>query len=907
MLTIRPLASNFADLCQRASGHAPYLKRLIDRDLPRLGIETCDQLAGAFTPWLAQWTETVAVCKDKDALMAALRRGKREGHLILALQDLAGLAGVPDITARLSDMADTATEAAIAFAATSRGLQTDGLAILALGKHGARELNYSSDIDLVAIYDPKRFDGGERDPADAASRIIRDMIALLETQTADGYVFRTDFRLRPDPSSTPVAVSAVMADAYYESVGQNWERMVYIKGRPCAGDKEAGAHFLRELDPFVWRRHLDYWAIADIHAIKRMINAKVGDPDLGDVATDLKLGPGGIREIEFFAQTQQVILGGRDPTLRDPTTCGALVRLADAGVVSWPVTRELTAAYEALRTVEHRLQMLNDEQTHSLPRSERARDHVAALCGYDNRLRFETDLIAVRETVHVHYQDLFAEEERRTSAANRGNLVFTGVDTDPATVATLRAMGFSDPQRVITTVQTWHRGRVPATRAHRGRQLLTALLPDLLEKMGETGEADTAFTRFTTFFEGLRSGVQVLSMLLAEPDVLEDLVTTLALSPKLALTLSRNPTCLDVLVDGGQGGRLAIAADVDFEAAMDEARRYHREASLLIGHRLLHGWLPAVEAGNLWSDLADETLQAMADAAERECARRLGLPPGRWHVFALGKLGGRELTAGSDLDLLVLYTAEAGASDPQTWFTRFTQRLIAALSAPTGEGTLYEIDMRLRPSGGAGPVAVSLPAFKRYQVEEAWTWEHMALTRLRPVAGDPALAAEAMRHAVSAITARAGREEILSDVANMRERMRTEKPAAGAWDLKLAPGGLVDIEFITQAALLTGGNETLITGNTAEALARLSNAGAFDDADAKALSDALLFQQALQQVMRVALGDAAVGGQFSTGLQGRLARAVGADTFDDVETRLAGHQNAVAALFRKKLPQPATE
>ncbi|MEM0984621.1 MAG: bifunctional [glutamine synthetase] adenylyltransferase/[glutamine synthetase]-adenylyl-L-tyrosine phosphorylase [Pseudomonadota bacterium] len=907
MIEIRPLAEDWSVLLERASACAPYLRRLISRDLDALELGSMGDLEDAYDPWIRRWTGALAALETTDTAMPTLRAFKREGHLLIALQDLAGCASGQMLTTRLSAMADLAVETALRLAAQKTALATNGLTILALGKHGAQELNYSSDIDLVAIYDPHRFDGGDRDPSDAASRIIRDLITMFENVTGDGYVFRTDFRLRPDPSSTPLAVSTEMAELYYESVGQNWERMVYIKARPCAGDIAVGDAFLATLEPFVWRRHLDYWAISDVHAIKRMINAKVGDPDLGNVAADLKLGPGGIREIEFFAQTQQVILGGRDSTLRDPTTCGALVRLADAGVIDWPVSRALTEAYWILRGVEHRVQMLNDAQTHSLPRSDDERDKVAQLCGYASRAALEADLVDLRQTVHAHYQDLFSEEARQTARAIEGNLVFTGVDIDPASIKTLERMGFSAPDRVIATVQSWHRGGVPATRSDRGRQLLTAVLPGLLDTMSNSGEPDAAFANFATFFEGLSAGVQLLSMLVAEDAFADDLVATLALAPRLARTLSRKPACLEALIDGGEVERFTLPQGTDFETAMDKARRYHKEASLLVGHKLLHGRLTAREAGAAWTGLADATVVEMAKAAERETERRFGPAPGVWQVVAMGKLGGEELTAGSDLDLMVLFDPKVSGGEAQTWFSRFTQRLISALSAPTAEGLLYEIDMRLRPSGGAGPVAVSLAAFERYQRDEAWTWEHMALTRIRPITGDFGLAKQIMERALSAIVSRAQNPAILADIADMHARLGRDKPAKGFWDFKRAPGGLVDIEFVVQAALLTSGDAGLVTGNTSAAIGRLSKAGIFAPRIAETLNAALVYQQALQQVVRLALGDIGPDHVFSAGLENRLYRAVGQGDFAALKTRLSQLRADVTEIFQQKIPIKTTE
>ncbi|OZB14023.1 MAG: glutamine-synthetase adenylyltransferase, partial [Hyphomonas sp. 34-62-18] len=377
----------------------------------------------------------------------------------------------------------------------------------------------------------------------------------------------------------------------------------------------------------------------------------------------------------------------------------------------------LTTAYRALRNVEHRIQMRQDEQTHTVPADPAEREAVAWLCGYGNLADFDRDLLETRRIVQSAYDALFAQEDRAAESHDLGNLVFTGVDDDPETVKTLGNLGFSDPSSAIDTIRNWHRGRVPATRTARGRELLTSILPGLLKAMGATGEPDEAFRWFSRFFEGLSSGVQTLSMLLARPDLLDDLVSTLALAPRLAQILARRPDLLEALVSNAIPRAPELSPSVTFDASMDAWRRYHREQSFLIGHRLLHGLLPTDQAAEAWTSLADETIRQMARAAEAETTRRNGEVPGRWAVFAMGKLGGGELTAGSDLDIILIYDSQA--DDAQTWFTRLTQRLITALTAPTAEGALYEVDMRLRPSGRAGPVAVSLSAFRHYQNEEA--------------------------------------------------------------------------------------------------------------------------------------------------------------------------------------------
>lgn len=885
MLTIAPIADTPEAALQRALPAAPYLRRLYETGV-----------RGHWRDALQAVREIPADLAEADA-MAAMRQAKAQLHLSLAGEDLSGTLPVMGVTRALSEFAEECLEAALRVSLARRQLDGAGIFAVALGKMGAYELNYSSDIDICVFYDPDVFCAGDFSNGESAQRIARDLVRMMQEATGDGYVFRTDLRLRPDPSSTPLAVSTRMADLYYESVGQNWERMVWIKARPTAGDRACAERFLKVLTPFVWRRNLDYWAIGDIQAIKRMINSKVGSSGLETVCPDVKLGPGGIREIEFFAQTQQLILGGRQPDLRDNSTLGALSALTAAGVVEPATADALETAYLALRNLEHRVQMRRDEQTHTVPADAGDRGDVAMLCGYDDLARFDADLLATRRDVQAHYDALFAHEDRALEESPLGNLVFTGVDDDPGTIETLAALGFSDPSAAINTIRNWHRGRVPATRSARGRELLTALLPGLLAAMGKTGEPDTAFRWFSRFFEGLSSGVQTLSMLLAEETLLDDLVATLALAPRLAQILSRRPDLLEALVSRQEPPRPVIDGTFSFDGALDAWRRYHREQNFLIGHRLLHGLIQARDAGAHWSDLADETIEEMAAAAERETTDRYGPRPGTWAIFAMGKLGGRELTAGSDLDILVIYDADP--LEAQTWYTRFTQRLITALTAPTAEGDLYEVDMRLRPSGGAGPVAVSVPAFERYQTRDAWTWEHMALTRLRPVTGDEALCYRIMDIACAAIVARAEKDDgtISSDITDMRRRLYREKPGTGLWDLKSAEGGLVDAEFIVQRDMLLVGRPEAIRSNTREAIAHSS----LPEDERGLLEESVTFLQCLQQVHRLALGSELPDGGIPEGLKDRLCRSVNVEGFDTLEAEISAVKSRIHGLAVKKL------
>lgn len=900
---VKPLSDDPIAAIDQAQTYAPYLQALAKK----YGAELSEQGA------IGLYDSALSTCDDlktetsRPEAMRTLRQAKAKAHLAIAALDLSGFDDLQKTTKRITDFADTSVTAALRLTLGWADLKSDGLFIAALGKMGAYELNYSSDIDMAVFFDPDRFDGGKREPGDAAVRAIQAAMQLLNERTADGYVFRTDLRLRPDPSSTPLAVSTSRASVYYESVGQNWERMVWIKGRHITGDEQTSQAFFEMLEPFVWRRHLDYWAIADVHAIKNMINVKAGLQSIKDAAPDVKLGVGGIREIEFFVQTQQIILGGRNPALRLTGTLAALSELVDMALVSKETGAALKVAYDTLRKVEHRIQMLGDKQTHRLPESVSDRENVAALCGFQSLTDFDAMIAETRAIVHSHYLDLFSSDTEESDTPIDGNLVFTGVDDDPGTVMTLQSFGFNDPSQVIGTVRRWHRARTPATRSQRGREMLTALLPSLLRAMSETGEPDQAFVRFSVFLDGLRSGVQTLAMLLAEPNLMRDLVATLALAPRIGQTLARRPGLLEALLSvSDRKAKPEVLDDEDFETAINKVRRWHGEQSFLIGHQLLHGSVNARDAAEAWTGLAEPIIELCARIAEAETVRRFGDAPGEWCVMALGKLGGREMTAGSDLDLLVIYDA-AGDLDAQTWFTRFTQRLISALSAETAEGSLYEVDMRLRPSGRSGPVATSITAFERYHRNDAWTWEHMSLTRLSLAAGDAQLGRKTIAIASDVIASCGHDKDRKADILAMRLRLWREKPPSGAWDLKTRAGGLIDFEFIVQQGLLLGGEKIPHSPHLKTAIKSLGEAGYLAPSEVKVMQRAFLFLQALQQVQRLAVTTDTPLGTYSEGLASRLCRAVNVENFTQLEQDLEVTCAEVAAIRVAKIGELPTE
>jgi glutamate-ammonia-ligase adenylyltransferase len=859
---------------------------------------------------------------------ASLRRLKADLHLLTALADLGGAWSLDQVTLALTSFADAAVSAALALAVkemVERGRMTQtpagpagpapGLFVIAMGKHGAFELNYSSDIDISVFYDPGAFPAAAGvEPQGAAIQLTQALARILQERTEHGYVFRVDLRLRPDPSATPVAVPVEAALDYYEAVGQNWERAAFIKARPCAGDLEEAKAFLKALEPFVWRRNLDFAAIADIHSIKRQIHVYKTDERLTAPGVDLKLGAGGIREIEFYVQTQQLIVGGRDPRLRSPRTLDALAALAAAGHVPDDACAELSQAYATLRALEHRVQMVADEQTHKLPEADAARKRVAALWGRSDLRRFDADVERTLKAVNRRYGALFAEDEPLSSRF--GSLVFTGVDDDPETLATLARMGFSSPAQVSATIRAWHHGRINATRTERGRELFTRLAPRLLEAARATGAPDAAFNRFASFFSGLTSGVQVQSLFLAQPSLLELIVRVMAFAPQLAFTLSRTPAALDALLDSSflkppdesdvRWIEDAAARADGFEDAMDAVRRVHREQSFRIGVQVVSDSTSAAEAGRAFADLADACIRSLSDVALKETERLGGAFPGEVAVVALGKCGSREMTARSDLDLMTLYrpaspTASSAIKDwsAETFYARFTQRLTAALSAPTGEGGLYQVDLQLRPSGTSGPVAVSMNAFEGYYEARAETWELLAMTRARVVWASSDVFAAATRAAMdSALRRPRDAGGTARDVLDMRALMERERPPSGFWDLKLSPGGFVDIEFAAQHLQIVhahaGGP---LYANTAEALQALGKARLAPQDRIRALEAAWTLQQDLSQLLKAALPDDADPAQEPRPFQKMLVKCADVRDFADLKARLGRRRERARKAF----------
>jgi [glutamine synthetase] adenylyltransferase / [glutamine synthetase]-adenylyl-L-tyrosine phosphorylase len=857
---------------------------------------------------------------ERAQVVSALRIARRRVALIIGLADILGLWPLETVTAALSGFAETALDGAIAHLLTgaartgdidladpARPVDGSGLVVLGMGKLGGGELNYSSDIDLIVLFDPEIVDyRGSGGPQRGYVKLVRELVRLFEERTGDGYVFRTDLRLRPDPGATPVAMSVNAAENYYESLGQNWERAAMIKARPVAGDRVAGADFLKRLVPFIWRRHLDFAAIQDIHSIKRQIHAQKGHHNIALHGHDVKLGRGGIREIEFFAQTQQLIWGGREPALRPLATCDALDALQQAGRVAPETALDMAEAYRFLRRVEHRIQIVDDRQTHRVPESPEEFDALACFLGYDDPARFAAELQKTLETVEEHYAGLFEDE---TELAEAGNLVFTGSEDDPETLESLAALGFRDCTALSDVVRGWHRGRVRAMRSTRARELLTELMPTLLTALGKTVDPDAAFRHFNEFLSNLPSGVQLFSLFYENPDLLNLVAEIMGSAPRLAAHLARKPVLLDAVLStnfleplpDAPSLRADLAGELgqarDFQDELDITRRWAHDRTFQVGVQILRNESPGEVGATMLADIADAALQELHPRVEEEFARGHGrIDGGGLAILALGKLGGREMTVESDLDLVFVYqspdpNAQSDGKNPLAagrYFARLSQRLLNAFSAPTSEGALYEIDMRLRPSGSAGPVASEIGGFEAYQRKSAWTWEHMALTRARVVSGPPALKSRIEALIAETLTRSRDAARLHTDVAEMRARVEAERATDNPWKTKHARGGMLDLEFIAQYLQLRDAERhpEVLAGSAVLALARLSEAGSLDAAVATELIEAARFLTRLQGLLRLTVGMVRDEARYPEDLRAALVRAVGAEDFDDLKTQL---------------------
>lgn len=884
---------------------------------------------------LAQLGRPIPANAGEKEEMSALRIAKAEFSLILALLDLFGVEDEDFVTRKLSALAEATVRRALRFCLSDLDRRGQlrlpdkdqpergcGLFVLGMGKLGGRELNYSSDIDLILLFEPEV--PAVVDPAESVemfSRVARRLVRMIGERTGDGYVFRMDLRLRPDPSAMPLAIPVPTALIYYESAGRDWERAAMIKARCIAGDAAAAGEFLSAITPFVYRRYLDFAAIRDIQNMKDRIDRHRGFSGIAIAGHNVKLGRGGIREIEFIAQTQQLIAAGRAPELRQRRTVDTLAKLAEGGWIAASVAQELTGCYWFLRHIEHVLQMLADDQTHTVPDAPDDLERVARLAGFADAEAFGAALTQCLVTVDRHFATLF---DGRGQGREHPVTALLSDETDREALDVLAEQGYQRPQDVAHIVAGWGAKRYRAMRSDAARERLEAALPTILSAFAGGRDPDSAIAMLDRFLAGLPAGVQFFALIASNPRLLDLLALIITSAPGLSETISRRPHVFDALIDPnfyGEmptrtviGERLAafLADSPSHEDRLDRLRIFATEQKFLIGVRLLSGAIEGEEAGYAFTDLAEVIIPALLRSVEDEFAARHGrVAGGRIALQGLGRLGSRELTASSDVDLILFYDhdAEAEESDgmrplpTSTYYTRLTQRLIAALSSPMAEGVLYEVDFRLRPSGNKGPLATHVDSFRRYQRSEAWTWERMSLTRSRPIAGDAGLLCEVASIIRDAIAVHHADQKLAADVSSMRRRIERDKPARGPLDLKLLPGGLIDLEFIAQWAVLAQAVPADMVGApTADILAALERARPqLGDGH---LSDAIRAFTRIVQLNRLGSGSARKVEDLPRGLAERMAQALDLAGIEEIEPCLGECAATVRGIFDHLLPEP---
>ncbi|TDI58975.1 MAG: bifunctional [glutamine synthetase] adenylyltransferase/[glutamine synthetase]-adenylyl-L-tyrosine phosphorylase [Alphaproteobacteria bacterium] len=929
--------------------NSPFLSQCIAKEpqflatIVEVGVEKAlDQL-------YCHLRSTLPKISDTPSFMAQLRIAKRKVALLTALADLGGIWPLEKVTTALSEFADIAVDHTVAHLlhqamgrgdiAWPEGPVSDapldlarhcGYFVLAMGKLGAAELNYSSDIDLICFYDLDHVDFvGRRSVQDCMVRLTRDLVRIMQERTGDGYVFRTDLRLRPDAGATPAAMSTEAAEIYYESLGLNWERSAMIKARVMAGDLEAGRQFLERLKPFIWRKNLDFAALDDIRSMKERIHEHNGHSDISVAGQDVKLGPGGIREIEFFVQSQQLTYGGRMPELRDNRTLVMLDILQKQKFIDPSTSEALAEAYRFLRQLEHRLQMVRDEQTHAMPSAPDQISAIANFMAFDDVEKFSSTMLAHLRTVRRHFLGLFPGRDDDEPEHEDTRLLLVTDEAPERSKQALKDIGFADVDQAAIIVARWASPRYRACRSERAQVLLAELLPLILRSLANTSEPDQALVRFDEFLSKLPSGVQMFSLFQSNPKLLDLLAQIIGSAPALSAMLGRSSALFDAVLDAGffedmpdqkslrQSLKLALGDARDFQDILDGTRRWASERKFQVGVKTLQGSMDADEGFAAHTDIAEVTLGALYPAVYEAYSALHGvIPDSQMATIAMGSFGGMETSFTSDLDMIFVYTVPdmAQMSDGKKplsasqYYARLSQRFINSITAQTSEGRLYEVDMRLRPSGNAGPVALSLDAFDTYQQSQAWTWEHMALTRARVIGAPPELQNQVERVIKSALCKERDRDQLLVDVAEMRVRLTTEFAVSSPWSVKYVRGGLVDIEFIAQYLQLNHAFTVpeILQPHTLTALQQLKKTSLLNEADAGDLIEALQMQSAVRGFMRQSIGsDSDPTDIASVDMQTALARTAGAETIDVLQSRLIAHQNRVLSIYTRLIKTPA--
>ena len=818
----------FSPAISRAARLSRYVRDLLSAD-PALA--TCVPLdAPLDRAWMRAQIE--GQIDGDQALQTALRRLRKAVMLGLITRDLDGRADLAEVVATVSALAEETVSAAAAShahwlaqefgnplgAASGR---TQQLHVVAMGKLGGGELNVSSDIDIVFVYP----EDGETDGPRRISnheffiRLARRIISAIAEVTADGFVFRVDTRLRPYGDSGPLAVSFDMLEEYFTTQGREWERYAWVKARPITG--EAGAELDAVVTPFVYRRHLDYSVIASLRSLHAQIRQEVQKREIAD---NIKLGPGGIREIEFLVQVFQIIRGGREPAFRLRPTLKALALLGDKHIVPAAAVDELRAAYVYLRNLEHRLQYLDDQQIQMLPRADEDRARVAEMMGCADYAALRRELDAHRGVVSRHFEAIFAGVRENGTAESQPDPWLQSLSKEQAR-AGLAAMGFADPEHIHARLAEKRSSARYRRMAASSQALLDRLVPQLLDTARALPNPDATFERMLNVVDSIGRRESYLALLLEYPNATAGLARLASASPWAADYLAQHPVLLDELINP-QGGsdvpdwprlREALRASLDehdgnTERQMDILRHFKQAQTLhLLAHDLA-GTLSLETLSDHLSDLAGTVLEQVLRLAWNALRARHREQP-RFAIIGYGKLGGKELGYASDLDIIFLYDDEDQAA-PET-YARLAQRINTWLASTTSAGVLYETDLRLRPNGAAGLLVSQIDAFREYAFEKAWVWEHQALTRARFVAGDAEIGGHFERIRTEVLSRPRDLAALGSEILAMRDKMRdAHANASGLFDLKHDRGGIVDVEFVVQFLVLGHAHRhTGLTGN----------------------------------------------------------------------------------------------
>ena len=794
------------DALQRVQANSPFLAGLIDRNAELMPLIH----AGNFDEALH-----MALARSADSVGTALRKQRQGVALVTAIADLSGIWDLTRVTRILSDFADHALDQAIAAAIEERvpGAPNQGFAVIALGKHGGQELNYSSDIDPIFLFDPKTLPHRERDDvAEAAVRYGRRVIELLSALDGDGYVFRVDMRLRPSPEVSPIVLPVEAAIGYYESSALAWEQAAFIRSRVSAGDRALGDYFLNAIQPFIWRKSLDFGQLKNITAMTAQIRDHYAKGQKMGLGFDLKRGHGGIRECEFFAQAHQLIHGGRDPVLRVADTRAALAALAAAGPISVQEAETLSLAYTQLRMFEHRLQMHSDRQTHEIPANRETADAVARLHGLQDADALIAAIAPITAQVAAIYDRMVD-----AGGSEGPRMADEGLPLEEQ----LTDLGYADPAAVMQRLARWRSGKIRAIRSPSARDAFEAVLPAIMAALAQAPDSDRAIARFDNMIEAMPSAINVFRLLEARPGLVQLVADILSYAPTLADDLGRQSRYLDALIDTSAmhlPGDVSALQDAmqrrigtaDYQSTLDIVRDYVGEKRFALGVQLIEGRSDALAIARAYAHLAEAALETLTAATVAEFEKAHGkIKGGELIILALGRLGGEALTHASDMDLILLFTGDhlAESDGPRglgatQYFNRLAQRVIAAMSVATASGALYEIDTRLRPSGADGLLCASVKSFDQYQRVNAWAWEHMALTRARVLFGSESARADVAEIIRDVLHTPREADRLRHDIATMRKDMAAHKPPKGALDVKLLPGGLVDMEFIIHALQL---------------------------------------------------------------------------------------------------------